>query len=150
MKQKGIKGAKLLLNSLWGIICKRNTQKLIVHNFDDDDNYTERAGWSMFNLIPIDKNRSRVFLQNDTDLYDNPLARMKPFFLAKCRLTMAKTIEPYVKDVYYCHTDSILSGIKIPFKKSKGDCGDIKYEGYCKNGFVDNANVRSVNDLFIM
>ena len=148
LKRDKIKGAKLLLNSLWGIICKQNCQKLI-HDDREPDNFELKKGWTVSNTTVIDDHRVRVYIQNDKVLYENPLARMKPFFLAKCRITMAKTIEPYIKDVYYCHTDSIVSSIPLPFKPCKGECGDILYEGYCEDGYVINSNQKSPNSNFI-
>ena len=146
LKQDNVKGAKQLLNNLWGVICKKNNQK-IIHDFRDGE-FDLFGNKEVVNTIPLDENRMILYLEGET-LFTNDLARMKPFFLAKCRLTMSKTIEPYIKDVYYCHTDSILSGIKLSFKDD-GKLGNIRYEGYCKDGYVVNANQRSPNSDFIM
>jgi len=138
IKSKGIKGAKKLLNHIWGIITKINAIK-IIHKISDGEFYLKK---DIMNTIPLDDDRIEVYILNKSRIFESNFARMKPFFLAKCRLTMSKHIEPIIDDVVYSHTDSIISKIPLNFKDNE-KLGDFKYEGMLKNGWIKNHNVRS-------
>ena len=138
MKSKGIKSAKKLLNHIWGRIIKINAIK-IIHKISDGEFYLKK---DIINTIPLDDDRIEVHVLNKNEIFGSNFARMKPFFLAKCRLTMSKHIEPIIDDVVYSHTDSIISKIPLNFKDN-GKLGDFKYEGMLKDGWIKNHNSRA-------
>jgi len=94
------KGAKKLLNHLWGNICKKNV-RVVTYDYEkgEKEGEGEECG-----CIQVGKAKYvSKYLREQAFEYD--LARMKPFFLARCRLVIAKKIEPYVEHVHYSHTD---------------------------------------------
>ena len=149
LKEKNIEGAKVLLNYIWGALVKGNVRQIVFDERKDDfDKLVNLDKVEVLNTCPIDRNRMRITTVGRERFFDNNLARMKPFLLSKCRLQMSKTIEPYINNVYYSHTDSVLSDIKLPFFDTK-TMGGIKYEGQTDaNGWIKNANSRIKNDEF--
>jgi len=111
----GINAAKKLLNNIWGILTKKNKEVTIVEvkdNASDED----LIAWDDYDeVIPIGNGKFKLTRLRDKK-FEYDLARMKPFFLAKCRLTMVKLVEPIIKDVYYSHTDSILCSKPLNIK----------------------------------
>ena len=139
MKSKGIKGAKNLLTNIWGKIIRLN-KRIIIHKISDGEFYLK---YDIINTIPLDDDRIEVHILNKKQIFETNFARMKPFFLAKCRLTMSKYVEPIIDDVVYSHTDSIISKVPLSHFKDNGKLGDFKYDGMLKNGWIKNYNSRS-------
>lgn len=135
MKERGVRGAKLLLNCLWGICVKRN-YKILTHDLRDGE--FDLFSGEVVETDMLDDNHIQLKISYSTNQFKTQLARMKPFLLAKCRLTMAKTIEPVIEHVKYSHTDSIISSIELQLKDN-GKIGSWKDEGYCE-GEVINMN----------
>lgn len=135
-------GAKKLLNYIWGALTKKN-KKIIIHNINDPP-----LEQDIYESVAIDEENFRVILLREHK-FEYDLARMKPFFIGRCRAIMAKTIEPYIDHVHYSHTDSILSSIKLDLVDD-GKIGSFRYEGYCEDGFIENMTKRSTNDKFIL
>ncbi len=133
--------AKKLLNTLWGILVRPNIDVKVYKKgelieFDESD------------ILPLERKNGDIEVKTLREKpFEFDLARLKPFFLAKCRLTMAKHIQPHVKDVYYCHTDSIISSKPLNFV-DKGKLGNFKYEGMVEKGFVKNKVHRTNNKYF--
>ena len=64
------------------------------------------------------------------------------FLIGKARVIMGKTIQPYADSIVFCHTDSMISKIKLPVKT--GDkIGNLSYEGYCSDAVILNKAKRS-------
>lgn len=146
MKKKGIKSAKMLLNQLWGELIKDEKHYKYI-NFDDDTYVDGVDGWFSVDTDPINDELIKVTLIKTDNPFKYPLARMKPFFMAKERLTIAKEIEPFIDHVFYCHTDSIFSDHQLKIKgMNHGRLGNLKYYGVCENGWVKNANSRTPDD----
>jgi hypothetical protein len=146
LKQKNVcSGVKKLLNHIWGILTKAN-KKVLIHNIETDGQITG----DFIDIQPLD---DTLTLFKVTSLYEkkfeNDLARMKPFFLAKCRLTIAKIVDPIIDHVFYSHTDSLISNIPLDLIDN-GELGNFKFEGFCKNGYISNGMQRSKNDDFII
>lgn len=150
-RDKLCNGAKHLLTHVWGIVIKRNKEVIY---FDDRMNQEPpRDDIPDFVDAILTENKEMIFRYTyyTGSGFEYDLARMKPFFLAKCRLYMSKTIEPFVDDVVFSHTDSIVSKVPIDkYIKISKKLGDFKYEGYCEDGFVKNMGSKSANDDFII
>ena len=126
-KQAGCAYAKDLLNSLWGNICKLNLQKKVVNIADG---YKESDGWTTITTNIISDTQIEIYrLSANQMIFESNFARMKPFLLAKCRLNMAKIIEPIIDNVFYSHTDSIISNIPLTNLRLSQELGCFKYEG---------------------
>lgn len=127
MKEAGIEGAKLILNSLWGSLCK-GSHKVVT--LDPEDEQPDG------NIIDIKQNSdgtvSYFFYKDKPFTYD--FARMKPFLLAKARSVYVDVVYPFSDKVVRCHTDSIISTEKLEFKqqssKYKSVMGELSFEGY--------------------
>jgi hypothetical protein len=148
LKKKGIKGTKSILNNIWGKLIRYN--KMIKYHNVSDGEFEIPEGWDIIETLPIGRkgNRFRVQLIKTAMPFEYPLARMYPFFMAKCRLVMARKLEPFIEHIYYSHTDSMWADIPLPFKNT-GDMGDIRFEGVCKEAYIQNATKRTCPELFI-
>lgn len=144
LKKKGVPGSKDLLNQLWGYLIRSTQVDIDVNHDNEEECEVDPNFWTVINHTILDDKRTRITMIWKNQIFKESLARMKPFFMAKQRITMAKTIEPYIDHVYYSNTDSIMSDIELPLKI--GDkIGQLKYFGCDKNGWVKNANSRSNN-----
>ena len=142
LKKDGVKPAKTLLNTIWGVLVQNNLVKIIIDENDDVEDGHEicHEGNEIYQIIPIDESRSEVWILKK-DPFATDFARMKPFLLASCRLKMAKTIQPFLKHVHYCHTDSIVSDIPLDLGEDNGEMGSFAFEGETdENGYVKNSN----------
>jgi hypothetical protein len=135
LKESGIHMAKLLLNSIWGILIQKSIVKI---GHIRGQPFDLKEGNEIVKM-EIVTDTYRIFHVQKINVYEHAFARMRPFFLAKCRITMAKHIEPFINDVYYSHTDSIVSCKPLPFEDD-GKLGSFKFEGHFKNTEIKNAN----------
>jgi hypothetical protein len=142
LKEKGIKGAKLLLNILSGCIGELNKKTIYVDELADEP-------------IEIDENlkiisqKPSVHNENETivkvidpdNYFKSKFARFKPFMLAKARQLHALDILPNIDYVVKCHTDSIISTIDLSDKLDIGNkIGQYNYEG--KFDVIINSNAK--------
>eukprot|EP00732_Lithocolla_globosa_P003511 Lithocolla_globosa_v1_NODE_2847_length_1849_cov_547.481048.p3 type:complete len:104 gc:universal NODE_2847_length_1849_cov_547.481048:476-165(-) len=74
--------------------------------------------------------------------FETDWARIKPFLNGKARVRMGEAIEPYYEHVKYCHTDSMITDIKLPVKTGN-NLGDLVYEGYCEHAIIVNSNQKT-------
>jgi len=148
-KQQDVSGSKEILNHLWGSLVKFLTR----YCRSDSVEYKKVSdeGWEKKKFWPVDPDDDdcEIFMCKMIN-WDSPfeynLARIRPFLLAKCRITMAKEIEPHVKYIHHSHTDSFLSSIPLPFN-DEGKLGDIKFEGMTMNGVVDKSKTTKKSEL---
>lgn len=126
LKQKKVSGAKDIMNSLWGAICKREHRKT-------KNETTETP-------VKICQSEDGHITIVEREHPYKPLARLKKFLLAEGRYTIIKTILKYGEDIVQCHTDGFISKRKLDDIISNTDIGCIKYDGYCKEIHIINAN----------
>lgn len=137
LKQHPIIGGrcKSLLNSLWGALCQTDTtnfKKSIdeeVTVFDHND----------LESLMISGDRLIYGVVDRMNRFSTPYARMKPFLLAKGRVKISRIMAPYVDHIHRSHTDSLLSDIELPIKKSM-KIGELKFEKHYTNCMVININ----------
>lgn len=138
LKLKKIPGAKKLLNNLWGMLVKIN-KKVVKRNINDENDTNDYEG-ETYNTEYINDDTEVTYMYR-SNMFEYDLARMRPFFASKCRLTMIKIIEPIIDHVFYSHTDSIISNINLnKHLKINDDIGNFKYEGFCSTGSIKNKN----------
>ncbi len=125
LKEKKIKGAKNILNCLWGSLCERNREKVI-----------HKTGDSF--VIPDDVKPSFRPYNNENTIieytkYDKQhlygWARIKPFILSKGRSVISKLMEPYSNILIRCHTDGVLFSEEPMGIKYGSKIGDLVFEG---------------------
>lgn len=133
---------KSILNSLWGALVQKD--KYTLHSDltkDGEENEITANLEDLLNHKSIDFiSETKIIIKKVSynNLFKTNYARIKPFLLAKGRSKISKLIEPYVDHVYRCHTDSMVSDIKLPIKTST-KIGDVKYVGYYKHCIIKNC-----------
>lgn len=149
LKQKGIKFAKLILNSLWGGLCQKNilalnSAKLGTIEIKDDQHIES--------VTTLPNNEVKIRVSKDGKYYETNYARIGPFLLASGRKMISEIMEPYIDDIQRVHTDGFISTNEIDFSKKKtksaklsnviggNNLGNIKYEGYCERMQIVNVN----------
>ena len=142
LKKNGVKPAKKLLTNIWGVLVQTNLVKITFDENDDVEDGHEicHEGSQIHKIITLDDTRKEIWILKKTPFVTD-FARMKPFLLASCRLKLAKTIQPFLKHVHYCHTDSIVSDIPLDLGEDNGELGSFAFEGSTdENGYVKNSN----------
>jgi len=130
-KKKGVKGAKLLLNILWGALCETQKNKKSV-SFNE---LTEIPRDNVINRISpclINDGNTHVQLIEKETMFKTDYARMKPFLLAYSRENIIELYRPYKEHVKWVHTDGFILDTNIDIKVGQ-DIGDldIEAEGQC-------------------
>lgn len=136
-KKEGHKEIKKFFTIIWGALCQSNQyiktlQEDEIFDVDKDNyitDYMDKEGNTVVVYCPFGQR------------FKTPLARLKPFLQARCRIMMANIMGPQIDDVVRCHTDGFYmkTKLKIPdeeLPKVKdidairiGDqIGDLKYE----------------------
>lgn len=109
MKEKGVKGAKLILNMLWGLICQNKlVKKQVVDNVMP---LTEND--ELVYIIPKDDGTDEIKIIENYNYFMTNYARLGPFLLSMGRYKLSKVVEPIKDDVKRCYIDSIFSVNKI-------------------------------------
>jgi hypothetical protein len=142
-KKQGIRAAKNLLNCLWGALCQQNLYTFI-HDIEKHGDYEPFENTEILEVIPLNNEYTKVKITQikKNSRFETNFARINPFLMAKCRSIMAKTIQPYVEHVKFCHTDSMISDIELPIKTGD-ELGDLAYEGFCENTKIMNKNKKT-------
>ena len=140
LKEKKIKGAKDLLNVLWGALSEHNFNKFSVDS-DTEINITDAKIVSMYST---DERIKLKVISYKYGYFKTNFARMKPFVLAYGRDRLFHVFKNYEQNIVRCHTDgvwmtdypdSILTGTKL---------GQVKYEG------IKDVNIRGLNKTKII
>jgi len=134
LKEQKITGAKNLLNVLWGALCEKRINK----EYFKEDGITIPDEHEIINIEPKTEKKYLIKHYNPTSFYKTNWARIAPFILSKGRSVISKIMEPCIDDVKRVHTDGFLVTKKLDIKTGT-DIGDLKYEGYYKNGKVINC-----------
>ena len=137
LKSKKVKGAKLLLNCLWGVLTKMHKYNYVA---SDENRVVIHDDKVLHTLKPYGKDGDKTlvtFISQD-NCFSSNYARMKPFLLAKGRRDIYEVVKPHLDHVQWIHTDGFIVNRKINIKT--GDkIGDLKYEGYCANVKIENC-----------
>ena len=126
MKQRGFKLAKLILNTIWGALCKRNKIKRSTFhgeiNLNESDNIIHIQEINDFHRVEYTK-QGKYFKHN--------YARLGVFLTAKTRCNLAEIVDKYpteivdksANQILRCYTDSILSTmpLDIPISNKLGE-----------------------------
>lgn len=141
LKKKGVKGAKLILASLWGKLCEVKKKKQVV---------TDEVEWdkdhSIHRIYPSPDGSTVFQFVKNSDSFKTYYARIKPFVLAFGRKKVSDVIAPIKEHVYKCHTDSVYTSKKI--KDTGDELGQLKYNGYCENAEIsDKANQKAKGEF---
>ena len=135
LKEKKIKGAKDLLNILYGGLCEKNYNKFSIDS-ETELNITDAK------IVSMDSTDERIKLKVITYKYGwfkTNFARILPFVLSLGRDRLYHVFKNYEHLILRAHTDgcylteypeAILTGTKL---------GQLKYEG------IKDVNIRGLN-----
>lgn len=141
LKKKGITGAKCVLNTLWGSLCRRSEKKTLDTNYFPEINEKAEAIFCPSNFDD-DNTLVNYFDVGKEYEYEYSLARMKPFLLAKGRYIISKLIEKNIENIVFCHTDGIILTKPITLSKNMiigAELGNLKDEGYDPNCVIKSC-----------
>jgi len=149
LKEKNITGAKLLLNILWGALCKKNIISEKIDNSKTIVDSHPNEIKDIVEIIPVSDTHTIFKFTTDACIYDTKFARLKPFILSKARAKIGNAIYPVIEHVYYSHTDSIISDIPLDHLDEIGtEIGDLRSEGVCAKLHIKNCKDRSKKEDF--
>ena len=136
-----IKGAKLLLNMISGVIGETNEKRITVNENDEAPDYDIDANSTILNILPskYDENITLYSIVNNDSFYKSQFARVKPFLWAKSRAIISDYIQPFNEKVVKCNTDSIIATEPLTIKTGN-KLGDLVYEGHYEHvKIINNA-----------
>ena len=147
LKNQNVKGAKKIMNCLWGALGESNLKTIPYNIFEEDDLHGNNQ---VVEMIATNEEGTEGFQKVvDPDKYfEYDLARIKPFLLAKGRKKISETIKPYVNNLLYAHTDSLIVDKPIDIKTGT-NIGDLMYEGYCENFRCKHLTCKTSKTKFI-
>jgi len=148
LKEDHITGAKLLLNILWGALCKKNIVSDKIKNSDIIADSHPNEIREIVEIIPVSDTHTIFKFTTNECIYDTKFARIKPFILSKARAKIGNAIYPVIEHVYYSHTDSIISDIPLEDKMLGDKIGDLRYEGFCYDCHINNCKDKSKKEDF--
>jgi hypothetical protein len=133
--RKKSKLAKLILNTIWGSLCERNKIKTSTVHGDVNLN----NGELLIEMKPINKNNDnhKISYLKHGKYFKHNYARFGVFLTSAVRKYMSELIYPIKENVHRCHTDSILSTIKLQYIPTKFNIGKslgdfkLEKEGKC-------------------
>ena len=127
LKQKGVKGAKLLLNIITGALGEMN-DRIIKVNEDENKEVIIPDYYTIVDTTFIMKtNITKYHVVHENNYFKCKFCRFKPFLLAKGRSIISDYIQPYNEHIKKCSTDSLISDIKLDYKLGT-NMGDLKLE----------------------
>ena len=128
LKQLKVKGAKLILNILWGALCESKTFKKTV----DYDVPFDLSGCNIKKLEASDKLRTQFTKMNESQFKTN-YGRIKPFILAFARSKFYFKFHKWEHMIVRMHTDSVyLTEKPADLVPSSDKLGFLKFEGEYK------------------
>ena len=128
LKQQKVKGAKLILNILWGALSESKTFKKTV----DYDIPFDLSGCNIKKLEASDKLRTQFTKMNESQFKTN-YGRIKPFILAFARSKFYFRFHKWEHLIVRMHTDSIfLTEVPSHLLPPCDKLGYLKYEGHYK------------------
>ena len=139
LKQKKVPGSKKVENALWGVLSKCDKMKV---TFDLTKGFELHKGKEYIELTPSGNRNGNIMkatIVSKDNFFDTDFARIKPFVLAKGRYILKKKALPFIKNIKYMHTDSMITDIKLNIETGD-DLGELQYKGSNENINIVNIN----------
>ena len=137
LKSKGLEGAKLTLNILWGALCEKNNY---LYNIPCD----QEQDFSNCRITGLGFTGQKIEIKvvpYDKPFYLTNYARIKPFILSYGRYMCYKKFKDVEEDIVRIHTDGAYLRSKTEALKLGDDLGEIKYE------YIRNVEISGLNKL---
>ena len=105
LKRDNVKGAKQLLNILWGALCQQTKHKHYIRNANHEIDIAE----GVFHSIRTTAlGEEEIKMTDDKIPYITNLARLKPFLLSSARYRMVQLLKDIpIENVVRIHTDGV-------------------------------------------
>ena len=128
LKREKCKGAKLLINILWGALTETKT-------FKQTTDPTEKVDLSgrTITRLQTDTHIRTLYTKHDDSQFRTNYGRIKPFVLAYARNQMFFSYRKWEHLIVRCHTDSIYlteKPVEMLPSSDKIGCLKVEYEGY--------------------
>jgi hypothetical protein len=142
LKDLGIKKSKNILNILWGALCEIDKRKIFIssNTFEISDDE------EIIDIRPLDVDGIENHIIKTVKIsnyYKTSFARLCPFIIGQGRSQMAKIMLPYKDNIKQIQTDGFVCTMKIHENRDV-KMGELKYEGYLKNGIIKHCNSKNV------
>lgn len=139
LKQNKVKGAKNVLNFLWGALCERRLSKKYIKESDIveiEDNYRLKSIKSSI----YNDDELIIKTHHNQKMFKFPYARLFPFLLSKSRYLMSTLLRPYIQNCIRMHTDGFTLSEHPKDIQLSDELGGLVYEGYCEQFVVNSCN----------
>ena len=133
LKEKKVRGAKKILNMLWGALCQKDYTRKMVDK-DEPRDVTEEID----SIRPETDDKIYISTIKKEHQFSTPFARLQPFLLSKGRELLSRTMENHVDDIVRVHTDGFIVTHKLDIETGT-TLGALKYEGYYPHCEVVNC-----------
>lgn len=119
LKKNGVKGAKNLLNTLWGSLSECSEKsKPKKYSVKEGKEFTLRDGLEIVEIEVID-GVEYITVQSIDRQYETPFARIKPFMTSAGRLVMGNLLYDHQDKLLRVHTDGFISTEKLEFTEEE-------------------------------
>jgi hypothetical protein len=134
LKEKEYRGAKKILNTLWGALCAKNKYSRIVKDADEEFNIPDNG--KIISVVMDGHKAIKVsYLSDVNKLFKRPEARFGCFLTSYGRLMLARQLVSHVDKIVRIHTDGIIFNSNCDHNFNIGTgLGEwkIEYESYMK------------------
>jgi hypothetical protein len=138
LKLKKVKGAKLLLNILWGCLC----EKKIYKQSTDFNEKVDLSGRDITRLQTDNAGIKTHYTKHDESQFRTNYGRIKPFVLAYARSQMFFSFRKYEPLLVRCHTDSLwLTEVPLDMFPPSDKLGCLKFE------YSSHVEIKSLNKI---
>jgi hypothetical protein len=137
LKERKVKGAKDILNVLWGALCEKRVKKRKV----DYDEELHMDDAEMLSIYATDSKLHFRFLSYEHGMFMTNFARVGPFVLAYGRDRLYHSFQKYEADIVRIHTDGFYITRQPEDIMTGTALGHLKYEG------IKEVNIRGLNKV---
>ena len=135
LKEKKVKGAKNIINALWGAFSQRNRDIIPIRDSTKETKILK---------IDIGESGNMELTIEKEKTFKYSYARIKPFLLAQGRYNLLTTIYPFGDTIVRANTDGFISKEQLDIPTGE-HLGGLNYEGYSNNIKVQSTNNVSGN-----
>ena len=142
LKQRNIKGSKILLTCPWGWLTRKEEMTL-----SNDGNYNINGNLIISSIQPIntqiDTDKVKIITNKAHKVYEHSFARFEPFLLSRSRELIGKIYENQIDDVIRCHTDGFIMKNKLNDVILGDELGALKIE----DKYTGHLKISGINKI---
>lgn len=129
LKKEKVKGAKILMNTIWGALCERYDRYCVIDMDNTDVTVNEfNKPLQITSITPMTNNKIKIEYSYYDEYYKTNYARLKPFLTAIARTKLAEILSPNIDHIIRTHTDGFISDIPINNITLGVELGQFKLE----------------------